>query len=371
MGKGRGGKTQDQQVNVKAGTSSQPFLQNKFACLGGKKTEIIPSEKKTKIIVPPIILNYSHREQIKEILAKADIKEFNYKNMSIGIKLELKNLIDYKKIKEEIILKEYKFFTYDEVKKDIRKIVLSGLPNVNPDEVKAALFDEAKIEVIELKAMNLRKQRFDNQGLFLITIHKSNVEALMQTKYLLHTVIHFRKYVQPRSGPIQCTKCFLHGHGERNCHLQIRCPNCGEAHTLTECKTPLEQPKCCNCGGHHTAAFKECQSRIDFIKMKQRQSSKKENTRRQSVFNPSYDRDFPTSFQQKPPLFNPQLIWRRKSHHQNPEVHEAEQDESLFTTKELMQIMRDVMMSLKSCKTKMEQLIVVGDIAMKYIDGSN
>lgn len=289
--------------------------------------------------------------------------------MSIGIKLQLVNLIDYKKIKEEILEKKCKFFTYDEVKKDIRKIVLSGLPSLNPDEVKTALTEEAKIEVIDLKAMNLRKKRYDHQGLFLITINKSSVEALMHVKYLLHTVVHFRKYVQPRNGPIQCTKCFLHGHGERNCHLQIRCPNCGEEHKLESCTVPLVTPKCCNCGGLHAATFKPCQSRTDFIRMKQRQSSKKVTTRRQPEFKSSYDRDFPSTLH-RPPTFNPLFNWSTRTHHQAPVVHEAKQDESLFTTKELLEIMSEFMTSLKSCKTKMDQLYVVGEIAMKYINGS-
>lgn len=370
MRRGRGGRTLDRQQN--AGPPIQPFLSNKFSALGGKKIDEIPKEKKNnnKIIVPPIIFNYSQRVQINEILTKINIKEYNFKNMSIGIKLQLNNLDDYKKIKEEILDKKLKFFTYDEVKKDIRKIVLSGLPSLSPDEVKAALLDEAKIEVIDLKAMNLRKTRYDNQALFLISITKSNVEALMNLKYLLHTVVHFRKYVQPRNGPIQCTKCYLHGHGERNCHLSIRCPNCGDEHELESCQLSLDTPKCCNCGGTHAASFKLCQSRTDFIKMKQRNSSKKEITKRQSVFQPNYNLDFPSTFQQKPPKINPLYNWSTRSHHQTPVVQEAQQSESLFSPSELMQILTDVMTSLQSCKNKMDQLRLVADIAMKYINGS-
>lgn len=366
-----GVKPLSRQENI-AGPSSQPFLSNKFSALSGKNSDVISNDKKikNKIIVPPIIFNYLHRVQINEILTKANIKEFHFKNMSIGIKLQLSNLDDYKKIKEEILEKKCKFFTYDEVKKDIRKIVLSGLPSLSPDEVKTALIDEAKIEVIDIKAMHLRKQRYDQQGLFLITIDKSNLEALLNLKYLLHTVVYFRKYIQTRNGPIQCTKCFLHGHGEKNCHLQIRCPNCGEEHDINDCTLPKESPKCCNCSGSHAATFKQCQSRTDFILMKQRHSSKKQNFRRQPVFQQSYDRDFPSTLKQKPPTFNPLFNWSTRSHHQVPEVTEDKQDELLFNTEEMMQIMRDVLMSLKSCKTKTDQLLLIAQIALKYVNGS-
>lgn len=369
MRRGRGGRTLDRQQN--AGALPQPFLSNKFSALGGKNIDEIPKDKKNnKIIVPPIIFNYSQIVQINEILTSFNIKEFNFKNMSIGIKLQLNNLEDYKKIKDEFLVKKLKFFTYDEVKKDIRKIVLSGLPSLSPDDVKTALMDEAKIEVIDLKAMKLRKTRYVNQGLFLISIIKSNVEALMNLKYLLHTVVHFRKYVQPRNGPIQCTKCYLHGHGERNCHLSIRCPNCGDEHELESCQLSLETPKCCNCGGTHVASFKLCQSRTDFIMMKQRNSSKKEITKKQPVFQPNYNRDFPSTFQKKPPTVNPLFNWNTRSHHQTPVVQEAQQSESLFSPNELMQIMHELVKSLKSCKNKTEQIFAVAEIVTKYINGS-
>lgn len=193
---------------------------------------------------------------------------------------------------------------------------------------------------------------------------------MMKIKCILHTVIRFRKYIQPRVGPIQCSKCFLHGHGEKNCHMAIKCANCGENHKLEDCA--LEKPVCCNCKGEHTATFADCPSRKNFIEIRKslssRTANKKYTQQRPQLQTERFDIEamFPALPQpKKNPLFN----WGSTTHHMPPAPANSD-DSSLFSIDEIMQITHDVLTSLKSCKTKMQQFETITRLAVKYVYGA-
>ena len=73
-------------------------------------------------------------------------------------------------------------------------------------------------------------------------------------------VIGYRKhnvkdYIPP---PVRCFKCNKFGHVQENCRNKITCPNCGENHQYSECKTSTK--RCVNCGEDHSAAFRGCRA---------------------------------------------------------------------------------------------------------------
>ncbi|CAG4957986.1 unnamed protein product [Colias eurytheme] len=62
-----------------------------------------------------------------------------------------------------------------------------------------------------------------------------------------------------KKGPAQCHRCQKFRHSSHNCHRQIACVRCGEAHAASECKQPKETPAtCANCGGPHPANNASC-----------------------------------------------------------------------------------------------------------------
>jgi hypothetical protein len=64
-------------------------------------------------------------------------------------------------------------------------------------------------------------------------------------------------YVAPKS-PLQCKRCQLFGHTQRNCGYSPRCVACGEALLSGECSNPKQQLKCCSCGGNYKANYRGC-----------------------------------------------------------------------------------------------------------------
>jgi hypothetical protein len=59
-------------------------------------------------------------------------------------------------------------------------------------------------------------------------------------------------------GPAQCKRCQRFSHTQQNCGYAHRCLACAETHLSGECSTPKQQPKCCSCGGNHTANYRGC-----------------------------------------------------------------------------------------------------------------
>lgn len=57
--------------------------------------------------------------------------------------------------------------------------------------------------------------------------------------------------------PFRCYGCQKFGHQISNCSSKLRCPRCGEQHEYNKC-TKTDNPKCANCGGAHSAGYKEC-----------------------------------------------------------------------------------------------------------------
>lgn len=56
----------------------------------------------------------------------------------------------------------------------------------------------------------------------------------------------------------QCYKCQGFWHTANYCKHSCRCVRCGENHVVDNCPRPKNNPICCNCGGHHHAAYKLC-----------------------------------------------------------------------------------------------------------------
>lgn len=92
--------------------------------------------------------------------------------------------------------------------------------------------------------------------------------------------IKIRVEAYKTSGPSQCHACQGFGHSSLHCGHTARCVKCGEQHFTKDCtKTPDLPPKCCNCGGEHTANYRKCPA--FFSEMARLSQSRKPTTKTQ------------------------------------------------------------------------------------------
>lgn len=196
------------------------------------------------------------------------------------------------------------------------------------------------------------------------------------------------KYINKAKGPTQCRKCFLYGHGMRNCHLETVCVKCGKSgHSGEACNVEEDKIKCSNCDSNHLANDPDCKSRASFIEMRKKRSTA--NNRRRNISTGAVEfvrnndevmfpalktkpnrgstqtSSMPTEgewFFKKRTTFNP-MRSRTANIATEPE------DENLFSTSEILQITKDVLAGLAACKTKQQQLEVIFGICSTYLNG--
>lgn len=98
--------------------------------------------------------------------------------------------------------------------------------------------------------------------------------------YNIYKLFFIKVKIEPYriSGPAQCYKFQNFGHSSLQCGHSSRCVKCGKTHASISCIKPLEvTPKCCNCGGAHTANYRGCPFYINHIKQKESQPRNPQN----------------------------------------------------------------------------------------------
>lgn len=229
--------------------------------------------------------------------------------------------------------------------------------------------------------MTLKNKKYSDQCNYLIYLEKGSIKMsdLKNIRYVDRVVVKWEYYKQP-TGTTQCQRCQMFGHGARNCRLSSRCVKCGGDHTTSECKVDVDANnkkllRCANCNGNHTANYSKCPSRLGYIKIKQSVSS----NRKLNSNNINQRRE------QQPPIndesnFPP--LKGRNSHnlqhtpwanHFNESMTAGSnasrsQQNDLFSAKELMSFFKELVQNIQRCRTKFEQLEVVGDLVMRYLD---
>jgi len=75
-----------------------------------------------------------------------------------------------------------------------------------------------------------------------------------------HVTVGYRRFRVRVYGPTptRCYQCQLYGHTAKACKAHVTCPKCAGRHTYEECDK--RQPKCANCNGAHSTAYKGCPS---------------------------------------------------------------------------------------------------------------
>jgi hypothetical protein len=94
--------------------------------------------------------------------------------------------------------------------------------------------------------------------MFMVTLPSDSAsKEIFQLDSIFHIKIRVEAY--KTTGPAQCFTCQGFGHSSANCGHSARCVKCGCNHLTKECtKTADQAPKCCNCGGEHTANYCRC-----------------------------------------------------------------------------------------------------------------
>ena len=164
-----------------------------------------------------------------------------------------------------------------------------------------------------------------------------------------------------------CQICLNFDYGTRQCHRASRCGFCGGGHPTDGClqkDAENAEETCANCSAKHSATSRSCPKRAEYLKIRD-QATKPKHTigpvkaLAAPAFNGSNFPPLPGNKSDPPGL----------NHHPpgNAKWAGVQQSSSpLFTAAELAKIWGEMMSALHGCKSKHEQIAVLGHFAIQY-----
>jgi hypothetical protein len=355
--------------------------------------------------LPPIIIRGQNLLAVTDLLKSQKIINYNMKLMSVGISVYIQNKSEFVKFKDLLIDRKLPFYSYLPDDEKLTKFVLYGLEMITEDDLRKEL-QQFNITPVDIKTMVLKKQRFDKETLFLLSFNKEDITLndLRKIKALFHIIVRWEHYTRKSSGPLQCRRCQMYGHPAQNCHLPPRCIKCGENHESKNCihnQTTTDSPvpripdaliKCTNCEGKHTANYHLCPERQRYEQVMSQVRNKNIGKR---VFRPqmSSQRTDKTAF---PAFNNNNAATGRSPLYQHYHVSDLQigasrnpnttpqtnitnrsnvknvsncndNNQNLLSAEQLMAIMRELIVKLRGCRDRLDQLEVISNLALRFI----
>jgi hypothetical protein len=324
---------------------------------------------------PPITVKKLNITQLNEKLCGVTIKKENIsiKLTQFGIKVYVTNTTEFKLLKSFLQDSKIEFFTHQLKEEKMSKFVLYGLPNVEIEKIQNELVLRG-FNPCDIKLFKIRRTRYEHHTNYLVYFKKSEgvkLSQLREIRSIFNVIISWSHY--NNKGVTQCSNCQSFGHGSSNCHLSPTCLKCGDNHKTDACpldkdknkngKIPDQKLCCANCLGRHTANYHKCPARERYLKV---QNARKGATIKK--YNPRFQ-PAPELNDMNFPFLNHKSAWKNK----NPQNIESAStvgsftDDNLFSPQECFAIFQEFISKLTRCKSRQDQLQVIGEITFKYI----
>lgn len=339
---------------------------------------------------PPIVVTNESFTFSHEAFKAINITEYHCKKMSVGTKIFLANFNDHATLTGKLRQGGIDFYTHQSHEQKILKVVLSGLPKVGVDTVRAELasLNIAPVQLFEMSTKNQSQQK----ALFLLHLNGNDVTLtdLKKIRYFYHHTVSWNTYRPKQKGPTQCRNCSMYGHGTQNCYRKNVCLLCASRdHNVASCplkQTPEESKanpmvfKCFYCSGknlpaNHRASDPACPGRKLYVDIRHNIMQKKRiclvNAKREQA---NCQTQYKFKAAPKPPPLS--HTYRDAMFSQQnqaaPNVNVTNIDSStneshninngLFTTAELFKIFNSTLAEFRKCKTKDQQIEVLANL---------
>lgn len=248
--------------------------------------------------------------------------------------------------------------------------------------------------------MNLKRTRFQGQASYIVYFANNSIRLSDLNKIeTVHSVmVTWHPYVSARNGPTQCNNCQIYGHGARNCFSPPRCMSCGGKHKTDECLVDTDpnmrrELKCCLCAGPHTSNDRNCPKRLEYINISVKAATKTSNKPPVPVRNPNFNNENfpplrpvnpkqpfsrwfqPPSTSQNRSSLQPAISEQQENFSSHQTAHRAHHttqsndkssNECLFTAEELLFISKELILALRSCRSKMDQFDAILSVGLKF-----
>lgn len=347
-----------------------------------------PPAKSKKIRLPPI---FCYGQSIRDIIHMLESNKIAQDLYQLRLQPGVVRIMTSKREHFDAVVATLKkhnihYYTHATADNIPMKIVLSGLPLVELNDLKAELLENS-ISPLDVKVLSVSKSKIDQHALYLLYFPKGTIrlQELSKVKSLFNVIVSWRLFSRKPQDAVQCHRCQMFGHGLKHCNLPPRCVKCAKHHLTSECKLPTkaglsrdEDPrrskvKCANCGENHTANFRGCSARTDYLK--KQQELRKRQQLKQVQHRPNrganHHREEITNVVQQHRYWGTGSNSTQSNSYADaikstqPTHNGSSAD--LFTVTEFMCLARDLYSKLSQCNSKLEQFMAISELMLKYV----
>lgn len=362
-----------------------------------KPTPVVntPGKSAGKVKLPPLVVKNVTFATLMQKLNPRPIAKIT----RFGIKLLCSSSEEFNAVEAQLKNGGMEYYTHDKPSERPYRVVLRGLPLVDPQDLIHRLKKEHDLVP---QSAHIIKRKGEcaslEESFYLLHFPKgyTNLQKLREIKAVGKIIVRWEAYRNKRADVTQCMNCLHLGHGTRNCHLKSRCNSCGGSHGSDSCPNKEASAKrCANCSGAHSATDRSCPKRAEYIRIRQKATTSNQPGRKPTKPTPAVPalsplnfpplpgvnptvpglptKDFPSLPDRTKPLGNGTnkggLDPRAQAgSYAKPPAPEVGQDPpgELYSMAEIWAIHQEYSMRLRQCKNHHDQMDVVGYMLCKY-----
>lgn len=255
------------------------------------KNEVVNSQAeptnadKKSVTTAPIVVDSvdigAMQSLLKDIVKSS---KFEIKLMKSGIRISIPNPDEHKCVTERFKTENMGYYLYHTSNTRPQKYVLYGLHDMECTELKNKP-EFANVKPTDVRKFTLRQKTFASQAIYVFYFEPKSISLaiLKQIKAVDNIVVRWDRFQPRRNDNVpQCYNCQRLGHSSVNCQMPPSCVVCAKKHSSDECPNRLSRSllktlsqdnmdrsyvKCANCNQQHTASYRGCEKRKEFLKV--------------------------------------------------------------------------------------------------------
>lgn len=315
-----------------------------------------------KVHIPPITVLKCKVVELHDLCKLSKLTNYAIRKISIGLKLFCNSKNDYD-LMCKVLKNKFEFFTYLTKNEKPYKALLFGLDKRDPSIIKGQL-TELGLKCLDVKLV--QKKGIGNTEMIIYVVYFQRKSVTMKDLRQNYSVIEYMKVKWDfqrgsKTRITQCYNCQMYGHGSSHCQVKTFCANCAGSHKTSDCKETTI--KCANCNGAHKSNSDVCQSKQNYLQMRERMQPPRRSVRPSGFSTSNYAGTFPNNLHQNPPSTP---SWHPPRYTQiNPNVNS--QSNNMFSPEEIKNLTLELITKLRNCRNKADQFEVITSLACKFL----
>lgn len=350
--------------------------------------ETVSAKKKRP---PPITIPLGATKSLSEpvdvklrTIIESACKEYSLKWTSSGLKVYTTDSKAHNAVSAALAHNKIGYWTHPAQEQKTKRFVLYGLDKRPLESISSDLIEE-NINPTKINYMICKSPRYSGECNYILYFPWTSditLSQLRDCKAINHTIVQWAHYKPKESGVGCCRNCCNFGHGGTGCGLPSKCIICADNHHYSTCHLLIKKRegghesihpkhlKCANCQGNHTATFKECPKRLEYIGSYNSKRVNKTNNQQQRRPAPApalNETNYPAPAfmheKYQTTIHNPAPV---RSEAQTTEPIQQQPNRDMYSIAECQSMMNELYNSLQSCTSRFQQAKVIADYSFKY-----